>query len=471
MKKVLLWIGLTVLALVAGVAILIALRPKAPERDYIAEYDAMIAQRFPDGSDGIDDFEALIALDRMARIEQIAESSALEAQQWGVQQGLEMGWFELPVVVEALLHDEPAFVDEPLTDEERSAMEQVLARARERAIPRILAVLEDPEALRLARAFNEHEVVVVPAIDAPSLFDRLLPHLSQTRAIARADAVLFARSDDPSVRQEMLASMLGQARLGGTSPILIGGLVRAALESLAVDRVLDAATNNAIGSEEARAMIAEFLKHRDLRPETAWYFEGERLGSLDIIDAEYTKRPGAMRLNTITTAPVIGVSHGRMYEIIDEFYGLMIQQAGQPPALRDPTAIDPDAFIRNVDLRARPLLGALLPAFSRALQNFDLIEADLAGATTALAIAAYMDDHDGAPPPSLQSLVPDYLPDLPADPFAERPATPLVYKTTDDGQVLLYSLGPNLTDEGAQSQDPDEHRKDREDLVYWPWER
>lgn len=52
----------------------------------------------------------------------------------------------------------------------------------------------------------------------------------------------------------------------------------------------------------------------------------------------------------------------------------------------------------------------------------------------------------GSPPESLESLVPVYLSTVPQDPYSGEP---LVYRRTPDG-YLLYSVGPNRTDDGGQ---------------------
>ncbi len=63
----------------------------------------------------------------------------------------------------------------------------------------------------------------------------------------------------------------------------------------------------------------------------------------------------------------------------------------------------------------------------------------------AAAIRRYELAHD-EPPPSLEALVPDYLPRVPRDPFGTGP---LVYRPSGDG-YLLYSVGDNGVDDGGQ---------------------
>ncbi len=65
--------------------------------------------------------------------------------------------------------------------------------------------------------------------------------------------------------------------------------------------------------------------------------------------------------------------------------------------------------------------------------------------TCELALAQYAADH-GAPPAQLGGLVPQYLSEVPDDPFSGRP---LVYRTDSPGYVL-YSVGQNRTDDDGR---------------------
>ncbi|MGP1346438.1 MAG: hypothetical protein ACTS3F_07205 [Phycisphaerales bacterium] len=475
MKKFLLWSAAAALLLIAALAVLLLTAPKAPQRDYIAEFDAMISERFPDASGGIAEFEALVALDRYQKVRDIARAETSDALEWGWDQGYPMSRFYQRDIAIAVMYPDNASrrIDvDSLSEDERAAMELVLARVRERAWPQIRAVLEDPEALRLMRAFNEHEVVVMPQQHATSLIDRPMPPILQARDNAKADELLYNTNTDPRVRREAIASILGNARLAGATPTHLSGLVAVAAEVTAAELVLGGATTGEVRADQARALIEEFRMHRGLRPEGAWYFQGEALVKLDLIDAHYTNRPGASRLDSIGTAPIVGMSHGGLYKIIDDYYARLIREFGKPAALRDMASLDPDAYMRTIDIRARRQFEILRPVFGAFFMNFDTAEAGLAAATTALAIAAYMDEHDGTPPPTLESLVPGYLPELPADPFAATPGAPLVYRVDAEGEILLYSLGINATDDGgAPPSDPEQDRRKHEDLIYWPWER
>jgi hypothetical protein len=80
----------------------------------------------------------------------------------------------------------------------------------------------------------------------------------------------------------------------------------------------------------------------------------------------------------------------------------------------------------------------------------------VAGAVTALAIAAYHKDHSQYPP-DLASLVPDYLRELPRDPFADQP---LRYRLDENEGYRLYSVDANGVDDGDKQFGPDHEELD-----------
>jgi hypothetical protein len=92
-----------------------------------------------------------------------------------------------------------------------------------------------------------------------------------------------------------------------------------------------------------------------------------------------------------------------------------------------------------------PLSQTMLPVFDQARFRWVAIAAQWRITELRLATRAYEQQH-GAPPPSLEALVPAYLPALPQDPFAPRP---LVFRRKDAG-ALIYSRGPDGKDDGGK---------------------
>jgi hypothetical protein len=118
--------------------------------------------------------------------------------------------------------------------------------------------------------------------------------------------------------------------------------------------------------------------------------------------------------------------------------------------LRYPAArkLVPDKPLQRTPVRrfTRLLSEVLTPSYSRALQFHYRVLAYRRMAAVALAIRLYELDHRHRPE-KLESLVPDYLPALPADPFAEDDR-PFGYRLDLD-RPFLYSVGPDGVDEGG----------------------
>jgi hypothetical protein len=87
----------------------------------------------------------------------------------------------------------------------------------------------------------------------------------------------------------------------------------------------------------------------------------------------------------------------------------------------------------------------LLPGIGQSLQTFAREDATMDNMATALAIERYRMDRDGALPEKLSALLPEYLEEIPLDPFDGQP---MRYRLMDQGYVL-YSVGWNLVDNGG----------------------
>ena len=97
----------------------------------------------------------------------------------------------------------------------------------------------------------------------------------------------------------------------------------------------------------------------------------------------------------------------------------------------------------------------LLPLFERSPDKAALAEAQRDIAITALAIKRYQLRHGGLPD-RLEALVPEFLPTVPRDWFADAP---LQYRTQPDGSFLLYSVGPDGEDNGGDARPADGYVK------------
>ena len=92
---------------------------------------------------------------------------------------------------------------------------------------------------------------------------------------------------------------------------------------------------------------------------------------------------------------------------------------------------------------------ALLQPIAQVENYFEIARMQTRLTQVALSLAAYKADH-GDYPPSLPALTPGYLPAIPEDLFSGK--SPL-YRP-ERGGYLLYSVGPNGSDDGGAGRRP-----------------
>ena len=110
-----------------------------------------------------------------------------------------------------------------------------------------------------------------------------------------------------------------------------------------------------------------------------------------------------------------------------------------------------------LNLLGKEFLSNLVPTLESALTEKDMIEVSLSSAQTLLAVKCFQ-SAQGRLPESLSELVPDYLKEVPRDPFDGQP---LRYSAE---KRILYSVGDDLEDGGGSKEvDRDKARWDRKE--------
>jgi len=99
------------------------------------------------------------------------------------------------------------------------------------------------------------------------------------------------------------------------------------------------------------------------------------------------------------------------------------------------------------------LTSTIVPALQRYLERAAMDEASRATALTGVAVDRYRLDHGGAFPARLDALVPQYMDDVPLDPFDGHPLRLVVR----NDQAQIYSIGPDLKDNAGAPFD--DHKK------------
>jgi hypothetical protein len=100
------------------------------------------------------------------------------------------------------------------------------------------------------------------------------------------------------------------------------------------------------------------------------------------------------------------------------------------------------------EMMGNVFIGLMLPAFDRVHSAAERCEQGQRNLHLALILAAYQHDH-GHYPTKLEELTPKYQVKIPDDIFSGKP---LIYRLEDKG-YLLYSVGPNGTDDEGRGND------------------
>jgi hypothetical protein len=114
----------------------------------------------------------------------------------------------------------------------------------------------------------------------------------------------------------------------------------------------------------------------------------------------------------------------------------------------DPAAIEQfERLFQDVQVKAKKfppkiITAMLLPSLGRVPQRFAGFEARRRAALTAIAVERFRLAHDGHLPAKLDELKPQFLTDVPKDPFDGKP---LRFKSLSPGYVI-YSVGADRTD-------------------------
>jgi hypothetical protein len=323
-----------------------------------------------------------------------------------------------------------------------------------------LKVLEQP--LAIARTVAEfrrgrHELVL-----GPTLIDTLLPQIQASRSVARlleADAALRAHDGDSDGALDSCRAILATARSIGDEPMLISQLVRNMIDGMAtisVQRVL----GQGEPSDAALSRLQALILDEQAQPLLLTGMKGERAFLTEVIGRTEAgeiplsaitgnaKRPstGARagdRLFATLTRTVLGGQQAIALEWMNEAVAISRRPASEHRSLW----VDWDAKIIGVQQTRFGKFTAILPILlvpgtNAASGAFSRVQGAL-GATAILIAAERQRRRTGHWPASIKAIDPSIMPSPPVDPFTGE-SFRLEHR---DGQLFIYSIGPNGKDE------------------------
>ncbi len=294
-------------------------------------------------------------------------------------------------------------------------------------------------------------------------FAALLPHLGPMRGQSQLFSLRASAEVQAGEPQKALDDVLVGLRIGevvAEEPTLISGLV-----AIAVNRIMNQAIWEGLrqGSwnEAQLARLDAALSRTDFNATMRWDFEGERVlgtyGLLQTFLGNDAHMVGLMDLPSFPNRRLVSFIAYRNVIAINRFYDEMLKHgttafegvsthevsswAGQLDGEESQT--EDEVSYLGPRSPGNMLARLLVPAVKKASDKASAAQAGMDVVRTAIALERFKLAH-GKYPASLDELVPALMPRVPLDPFSRKL---LVYRATSDGRFLVYSLGPNGSDD------------------------
>jgi len=154
-------------------------------------------------------------------------------------------------------------------------------------------------------------------------------------------------------------------------------------------------------------------------------------------------------------------------EMADSYYNFWSKLYHKTPGQIRAEGINAEKEAMEI-IEGNILLQILAPALSRINEIAHRNKTEVFATVTLLALLRYEKDNGSYPNDLQQLITAGYLRQLPMDSYSGKP---LVYRKTDN-DFILYSVGPNFTDEGGQYSRDSKGRiknwRDNGDAVFWP---
>ena len=229
------------------------------------------------------------------------------------------------------------------------------------------------------------------------------------------------------------------AQVDRTQPCLVNGLVGIGLQSIACSALVEVLPNVV----EPTAIPPDVLPD-----ETAFApsFTRDLQGEEDMITATMLDfADGTAPLEIDKKGMALAGSYYRCLWLRGDVDAIRSEFARQRELARigDPTTKS------QADPSGSPLVQIMFPSLGR-MRSVELqLIANASQARIAIALTKYRLKH-ASYPATLETLVPEFLPAVPPDPFDGKP---MKYRMKD-GDGIIYSIGRDLKDNGGQIADP-----------------
>ncbi len=344
--------------------------------------------------------------------------------------------------------------------------------SRAAAVPAVLAGLMSSETnLALLRAASDRPFTRYPVVyDLDNPWGILLPHLANVKLAVqrlqlRACAELAAgRSDDAFADVKLMLYLTDSVK---TEPFLISYLVRLACLQITIQPIWEGLAEHAWSGAQLQELQAH-LQQYDFVADMKEPLDGERAAG--VLTADLLAR-GKYNLNILTADPsspgsaaadwfgriiprgwyyLEQLNYCRLFQLqLNGAFDVEKRQVFPGQIAANANALDRVFAGRNpfatICIRHQLLAVIMLPA----LHNIPTKAAAAQSAVDEAALACALERYrltNGQFPETLEALVPRFISQLPDDVISGEPYK---YHRTNDGQVVLYSIGWNEKDDGG----------------------
>ncbi|NLO75022.1 MAG: hypothetical protein GX100_13060 [candidate division WS1 bacterium] len=306
----------------------------------------------------------------------------------------------------------------------------------------------------------------------------LFPHLSRFRSAVQllaAQALLESRRGRRGAAIHWLAVGVRMCRQVGTEPILIAQLVRFSMLAILIHPTGQEVLCETKAISPQISELAETLAAQDVDTDFHTAMSGERAMNLWLFEFVNSQPLGKIRsllregeglgMNAVWLA-LYTSPFGRplrKHDILAFLHFWDLQAAAMDHPFRESKARF-DALERNSTQFKwiAPLTSYSFPTYGRATKKRDWAKAEIALWRVALALKGYKFAH-GRYPATLADLQRTLDWTIPDDVFSGRP---FIYRTEGAGFVV-YSIGPDLKDDGGKSQYDEQGKYHEEGDIVW----
>lgn len=280
-----------------------------------------------------------------------------------------------------------------------------------------------------------------------------LPHTEQLSAGARLlelQTVVYAHRGRPDAAFESVQAMFAVARSLKEEPIVVSQLVRMGVDARARGQIAWLLSSDALDDDQLARLDAD-LGTIDYQPSFRRALIGERVAGVRMFaDPSLLGEESAVVNALVHFAPLSAGDQALYLQILADLIA-----AADKIGLARVEAFDQaegrfrERFSESVMKMRYPMTYMVVPSLFALAEIVGRHEIERDSTRLAVAIERFR-RQKGRLPSKLQELVPQFVPQMPVDPFSGRP---LVYRS-EPNEYVVYSVGWNRVDDGGADEPP-----------------